>query len=86
MFEILLKNNADISAQDRYGNNVLHIAATTDDVTALEIIIRNQQAKGEMGMLKLKDVLSAKNKKYKKPTELVINQETMEVRRTYRIN
>ena len=79
MFELLLESNADISVQDRYGNNVLHIAATTNDIIALEIIIRTERAKAEIGNAKLKRVLSAENKKNKKPTELATNQEAMEV-------
>ena len=79
MFEILLENSADISVQDRYGNNILHIATAANDNTALEMIIRNQQARGELGTTKLKDVLSTINKKDKKPTELATNQATMEV-------
>ena len=80
MFLMLLENNADISVQDRYGNNVLHIAAKNDDITAVEMIIRTQQDKGNAGITKLEDVISEQNKKMKKPAELAKSTKFLEVR------
>ena len=80
LVELLLDCGADISVQDRYGNNVLHIAAINNDITAMEMIVASQKETGESGVAELKDVMLAKNKKGKKPTELATKKETMEVR------
>ena len=79
LLELLLDCGADISVQDRYGNNVLHIAAINNDITAMEMIVARQRETGESGVAELKDVMCAKNKRGKKPTELVTNEKTMEV-------
>ena len=79
MLELLLDCGADISVQDRYGNNVLHIAAINNDITAMEMIVARQRETGESGVAELKDVMCAKNKRGEKPTELVTNEKTMEV-------
>ncbi|KAI6647344.1 Ankyrin repeat protein [Oopsacas minuta] len=79
IMELLLDSSADISIKDRYGNNVLHIASMNNDVTGLEMIIVSQMEKGVQRVEELKDVLSAVNKKGKRPTELATKQETIEV-------
>ena len=79
MFELLLENSADICVQNKYGNNIIHIAAANNDITALEIILRTQQAKQELGSRKLGEASIAKNKKEKTPTELANNKETLKV-------
>ena len=79
LVELLLDSGADISVQDRYGNNVLHIAAINNDITAIEMIIASQRESGESGVAELKDVMHAQNKKGKKPTELATRKESMEV-------
>ena len=79
MFELLLENSADICVQNKYGNNIIHIAAANNDITALEIILRTQQAKQELGSRKLGAASIAKNKKEKTPTELANNKKIMEV-------
>ena len=79
LVELLLDSGADISLQDRYGNNVLHIAAINNDITAIEMIIASQRESGESGVAELKDAMCAQNKKGKKPAELATRKESMEV-------
>ena len=79
LVELLLDSGADISVQDRYGNNVLHIAAINNDITAIEMIIASQRESGESGVAELKDVMCAQNKKGKMPKELANRGESMEV-------
>ena len=79
MLQLLLEKGADICVQNKYGNNIIHIAAANNDITALEIIMRTQQAKQELGSRKLGEATTTKNKKEKTPTELANNKETMKV-------
>ncbi|MDM8335177.1 ankyrin repeat domain-containing protein [Wolbachia pipientis] len=74
VLEILLQNGADITIQDKKGNNALHHIASFKEkqkVTCLELIL-DLVKKGKISADQLREAINAKNKDEKTPIQIVL--------------